>query len=99
MLLENKIALVTGAGRGLGKDTAYVLAQEGALVILLGRSEESLLKVKDGISKDGGKADIIQCDLSDDTQILSATESVLNKYNQIDILINNASIAKKLPYL
>ena len=92
MLLENKIALITGAGRGIGKATAKVLAEEGALTVLLGRNIEPLRQVKSEIEGKGGKADCIVCDLRDESQITAAITYVLKKYDRIDILINNAAI-------
>ena len=75
MLLENNTALVTGAGRGLGRLTALALAGEGASVILLGRKKEELLSVMEEITGTGGNADILVCDLSDEEQIFSAGET------------------------
>lgn len=99
MLLENKIALITGASRGIGRATAIALADEGALVVLLGRNEGTLQKVRSEIELMGGRADIEVCDLSDKEQIISAAQNVLQKYKRIDVLVNNAAISKELPFL
>ena len=92
MLLENKIALITGASRGIGRDTAITLAGEGALTILLGRHKDTLQKVKEEIESAGGKAAIAVCDLSDEKQIKETSEKLLKDYGCIDILVNNAGI-------
>jgi len=99
MLFVNKIALVTGAGRGLGRATAMALADEGAVVLLLGRKKDTLFEVQDEIKAMGGKADIVCCDLTLETQILSSIEKTINIYGRIDILVNNAAMAKEILFM
>ncbi len=98
-LVQDKIVVVTGANRGLGKAIAEVFAWEGAVVILLGRKKDLLIQVKDEFEAKGGRADICVCDLNDDEQIYSAAGEILKKYGQIDILINNAGIETDLPFV
>lgn len=99
MLLENKIALITGASRGIGRTAALALADEGALVVLLGRKEETLQRVKSEIESKGGEADAAVCDLSDEEQLVAAAGRVLQAYGRVDILVNNAAILTEMPFL
>lgn len=99
MLLENKTALITGASRGIGRETALTLAGEGAAVILLARGEAELNKVKAEIETAGGKTDCVVCDLADENQVKAASAEILSKYGNIDILINNAGITREGAFL
>ena len=99
MLLENKIALITGASRGIGREIALTLADEGALTILLARHEDTLANVKAEIEAAGGKAAVVVCDLSDEQQIHSASEKILSDFGSIDVLVNNAGITAEGPFL
>tara|TARA_Y100001958_G_C21169153_1_gene501305 strand:- start:37 stop:804 length:768 start_codon:yes stop_codon:yes gene_type:complete len=84
--LKNKIALVTGAGKGIGKASAIALAEAGADLIILSRTEKDLIKVKKEIIKLKKKCEFYICDLLDFDQI----SNVFNKLKKIDILVNNA---------
>ncbi len=99
MILKNKVAIVTGANRGLGKSISIKLASEGACVILAGRNEPALRTVKAEIESNGGKADIAVIDITDFDNIQSAVESILQKHKTIDILVNNAGISKEMPLI
>ncbi len=99
MLLENKIALITGASRGIGRATTFALADEGALVVLLGRKEETLRQVASEIGSRGGSADVAVCDLNDEEQIRNAAGHILQNHGRVDILINNAAIVTEMPFL
>jgi len=84
--LKNKIALVTGAGKGLGKACAVALAEAGARVILLSRTNSDLIKVKEIIKKTKGTSQSFVCDVTK----LEDFKKVLKKINRLDILVNNA---------
>jgi NAD(P)-dependent dehydrogenase (short-subunit alcohol dehydrogenase family) len=99
MLLENKIALVTGAARGIGKAVAKKVASEGATAILVGRNLEALQTAADEIRADGGNADCFTCDVRDWDAVNALVEAVIQKYGRIDILVNNAGISKEMPFL
>ena len=95
MLLENKIAVVTGAGRGIGRGVALALAREGATVIVnYNGSKERAEEVVSEIEKNGGKAEAIQCDVSNFEQAKEFYGNVVKEYGQIDILVNNAGITR-----
>mgnify|MGYP006141801957 CR=1 FL=1 len=84
--LRNKTALVTGAGKGLGKACAIALAEAGAKVIIISRTQRDLNKVSKIIKKTKGTSASFVCDVTD----ISAFKTILNKINKLDILVNNA---------
>ena len=95
MLLENKIAVVTGAGRGLGRGIALALAREGAMVVVnYNGSKERAEEVVRTIEEAGGKAAAIQCNISDFEAAKEFFANVVKEYGKIDILVNNAGITK-----
>ena len=94
-LLEGQTALVTGASRGIGKAIAISLAKEGAEVIInYSSSLENANKVVSEINSFGGKAYPLQADISDENSVNELIKTVLDKNNQIDVLVNNAGITK-----
>ena len=95
MLLENKIAVVTGAGRGIGRGIALALAREGAMVVVnYNGSKERAEEVVRTIEETGGKAAAIQCNISDFEAAKEFFANVVKEYGRIDILVNNAGITK-----
>ncbi len=86
MKLEGKIAIVTGAGKGIGRDTALTLAAEGATVVAVARTQVHLDETAAMIEERGGKA----FDLTDSAQVQSMADAVLAQFGRIDILVNNA---------
>lgn len=95
MLLEDKIAVVTGAGRGIGKGIALAMAREGAMVVVnYNGSKERAEEVVAEIEKNGGKAVAIQCNVSDFEQAKEFYANVVKEYGRIDILVNNAGITR-----
>ena len=96
MLLENKIAVVTGAGRGIGRGIALALAREGAMVVVnYNGSKERAEEVVRTIEEAGGKAAAIQCNISDFEAAKEFFANVVKEYGKIDILVNNAGITKE----
>jgi NAD(P)-dependent dehydrogenase (short-subunit alcohol dehydrogenase family) len=86
-------ALVTGAGRGIGRAIALALASEGYLLVLVSRTVAELENVKKEISAKGGKAFVFGCDISHADEVAKLGENVKRTIGDIDLLINNAGIA------
>ena len=95
-MLENKVALVTGAGRGIGRQIALTLAKEGATVVVnYNGSRERAEGVVAEIENAGGEAEAYGCDVSDFEACQEMINNVINKYGHLDILVNNAGVAPK----
>lgn len=94
-MLEGKIAVVTGASRGIGKAIAKKLANLGATVVVnYNGSEAKAQEVAEEITQAGGKAEIVQCNVADYAACEEFIKAVIEKYGKIDILVNNAGITK-----
>lgn len=91
--LKNKNALITGAGKGIGKAIAIALAKEGVNVILVARTKSDVDQVANEVTKLGVKALALAADVANMTSINSAVETAIAEFKSIDILINNAGIA------
>ena len=95
MLLDGKVALVTGASRGIGRAIAIELAKEGATVAInYAGNKTAAEEVKNIITEMGGKAMIIQADVSDENSAMNMVEEVIKEFGGIDILVNNAGITR-----
>src|ERR1700675_99700 len=92
--LKDKVAVVTGASQGIGRDTAHALADAGAKVAVAARNEEKLAELVQEISAKGGEAFAVKMDVADIDQIKSGFKSILEKFGKIDILVNNAAITR-----
>lgn len=92
--LSGKKAIITGAGRGIGRAIALALAAEGVNVGLLAQSEATLQDVAKEVEALGVKATIATADVSSNDEVTQAIESLTSELGQVDILINNAGIAK-----
>ncbi len=92
MQLTNKVAIVTGAGRGIGKAIAIAYAAEGAYVVIAARSEDQLNEVADEISANGGNVLAVPTDLRNRTEVENLVHKTVDSFSQIDILVNNAGI-------
>lgn len=91
--LKGQVAIITGASRGIGKAIAINLAKEDATVIVnYVKQKKQAEKVVELIKKNGGTASIFQADVSNQKEVENMIQSVINKFNKIDILINNAGI-------
>lgn len=106
MSLENKVAIVTGSSRGIGKAIALGLAQAGAAVVIAARSETeretapgTIHATAAEIRDQGGQALPIPCNVRDEQSIYAMTRQTLDAFGTIDILVNNAGIAAYRPFL
>lgn len=90
MRLQGKTAIVTGAGKGIGREAALLIAAEGASVICAARTQSDLDETVQMIKARGGDATALSRDLTDAAQVQSMADAVMEKYGHIDILINNA---------
>ncbi|MEY8413138.1 3-oxoacyl-[acyl-carrier-protein] reductase [Lachnospiraceae bacterium 62-26] len=94
-MLEGKVAVVTGASRGIGRAIAVKLASMGAFVVInYNGSEERAREVKQEIEAENGTAAICQCDVSDYGQCETFIQNVIKEYGHIDILVNNAGVTR-----
>jgi NAD(P)-dependent dehydrogenase (short-subunit alcohol dehydrogenase family) len=89
---EGKVALVTGASSGIGQSTAERLAKEGAKVALTARREERLRELASSIERSGGRAKIIACDLTSETDRKRLVEETIAHFGGLDVLVNAAGI-------
>jgi 3-oxoacyl-[acyl-carrier protein] reductase len=92
--LSNKIAIVTGASRGIGSAIAHNLSKAGAKVVLISRSIDALKSVESEIKSNGGEAISITADVSNLESFTNAISQVVETWGTVDILINNAGITK-----
>lgn len=92
--IKNKVALITGGGRGIGRATAIELAKEGVNLGLVGRTLENLEKVKAELEAYGVNVAVATADVSNLDEITKAVESIKTELGPIDILLNNAGISK-----
>lgn len=92
MKLRNKTAVVTGAGRGLGRAIAEAMADQGASVILVSRSEDQLQEVAEAINNSGGRAEVFPADISSRHQVARLAGFIQDRFPAIDILVNNAGV-------
>ena len=90
--LASKVAIVTGASRGIGRAISIVLAKEAATVVLAARSIEKLQQTAEEIIKAGGKAEIVVTELTEEDSIKNLVKKTSEKFNRLDILINNAGV-------
>lgn len=98
MEFENKIAIITGAGSGIGKGTSLMLAKEGATVVVADLNEESAKNVSNEIINSGGKATYFKLDVTKSDEVTEMSEYVKEKIGLIDILVNNAGISIITPF-
>ncbi len=90
--LSDKIALVTGAGRGIGEATARAFAQEGAAVVVAEQDAATGARTADALANDGARAIFIRTDVTSDASVEAAVAATLDAYGRIDVLVNNAGI-------
>src|SRR5215207_9695486 len=90
--LYGKVAVVTGASSGIGEATVRALAVEGAAVVAGARRKERLDELVERVSRDGGEAIAVECDVTDEQQAHDLVRRAVEEFGSIDILVNNAGV-------
>jgi len=92
--LQGKKAIITGAGRGIGRATAFALAKEGVSLGLIAQTEEHVKKVAEELRNDGVEVVVATADVGSNDQVTTAIDYIMGELETVDILINNAGISK-----
>jgi len=92
--VSGKVALVTGASQGIGRDTALALSEAGAKLAVAARNEEKLAALVQEIAGQGREAFAVKMDVADPEQVKAGFKAVLEKFGKLDILVNNAAITR-----
>ncbi len=97
--LKEKVVIVTGARRGMGRSHALVLAKAGAKVVVSDISEEDCQKVVEEIKKEKGEAMRVKCDVTKKEEVDNLVKKTIERFGRVDILVNNAGICQFKPFL
>jgi len=95
MRLKDRVAIVTGAARGIGRAVAWIFVREGAKVVLVDLEKAGLEALQEEVRKRGGEALAVPCDVSKASEVKEMVEKVLRIFSRIDILVNNAGIIRR----
>lgn len=95
--MANKVALVTGAGQGIGEAIAKRLAKDGFSVVLVARHMDKLQEVADEIKKNGGEAFPVTADVSKREEVFAAVQKAVDQYGDFNVIVNNAGVAPTTP--
>jgi NAD(P)-dependent dehydrogenase (short-subunit alcohol dehydrogenase family) len=90
--LAEKVALVTGASRGIGRAISIALARQAATVVLTARSKQKLNETAEQVRQTGGDAEVVPTELADEKAIRNLVHVIDEKYGRLDILVNNAGV-------
>ncbi len=90
MALDNQVCIITGGGSGMGKATAFTMAQEGAKVVLFGRTESKVAAVAEEVRDQGGTARAYGVDVADHGAVFDAIGNTLDAFGRVDVLVNSA---------
>jgi len=99
MRFKDKVAIITGGNRGIGKGISLRLAEEGAKIAIVARDETAAKNVMEEIQKYGQECIFIKTDVSNKKEVDKMVERVINKFSKIDILVNNAGVVIRSPFL
>ena len=97
MKLKNRVAIITGGGRGIGREVAILFASEGAKVAVTARSSDQIAKVVEEISASGGEAIGVSADVSREDDVRRIVDETMEKFGRVDVLVNNAGILEPGP--
>ena len=97
MRLQDKVAIVTGGGRGIGRAVALGLAREGARIVVAARTSGQVRQVAEEIHRQGGEGTAIECDVAQENQVRAMISAALDRYGRVDILVNNAGVGSIRP--
>ena len=97
LILKDRIALITGASRGLGRAMAIALGEAGARLVLVGRDVEQLNATAEAVRAKGAEATVFRADVSDESQVLKLEREVREQLGPVQILINNAGMNLRKP--
>ena len=97
--LDGKVAIVTGATSGMGRDSAKLFAAEGAKVVITGRNEERAKEVVDDIKAEGGEAIYVIADMANLDDVEKIFDATMEEYGTVDILFNNAGMLSMSPLM
>ncbi len=95
--LAGRVAIVTGSASGLGRATAKLFAQAGAIVVLASRRPDKLQLVADDVIATGGRALVVPTDVTIEVEVQALVERTLERFGRIDVLVNNAGILARTP--
>ncbi len=99
MKLKDRVAIITGGSRGIGREIALLFAREGAKVAVTARSSDQLSEVVKDISRSGGEAVGVSADVTREEDVQNMVEQTMSKFGGIDILVNNAGILQGAPFV
>lgn len=99
MKLKNKISIITGAGRGIGRSIAIAFAEEGSDLVLVARTRQQLEEVAQEAGNRGRKTLVVPCDVSSPPDVQNLAKAVRDVFGRVDILVNNAGISKRSKFL
>ncbi len=99
MRLKDKVALVTGASRGIGYASCLALAKEGATIVGTARTVKDLEALEKAVADAGGKAKTFACDVTKSAEVAACVKGAVDAFGRIDILVNNAGIGGYRPFL
>jgi len=97
MRLKDKVAIITGGGRGIGKALAFGFANQGATIVAAARTESEVIEVAEKVKLLGKESLGIVCDVSKEEDVKNLVSTTINKFGKIDVLINNAGIGSMRP--
>ena len=95
MRLENKVALITGGGSGIGRATAMLFASEGARVVVSDANEAPALETADGVKSAGGEATVATGNVTRSSDAQRMVEAAIEAYGKLDVLVNSAGVTAR----